>query len=121
MDGLVRVDAKPRRPAPAPEKISNHGGDEAAIYLVMGSFRDRSNAERLGDRHSGVTTSIAKIDADGRTMYRLLAGPIEKTALTGVRVDLAKAGIRNSWAVRLCRRSLSAPPCTPALQQALLP
>jgi hypothetical protein len=89
--------------------------------LVRGSFRDEKNAKRLGAEHAGLKTTISKTVSDGRTLYRLLAGSIDKAALSGVRVGLAKAGIRNSWAVRLCRGSFAIPPCKPVLQQAALP
>ncbi|NKB58904.1 MAG: hypothetical protein GKS00_21445 [Alphaproteobacteria bacterium] len=94
---------------------------EPAIYLVMGSFRKQKNAARLGAQHSEITTIVSKVVSDGRVMYRLLAGPVERTALKGMQTALAKAGVRNSWALHLCRGSLNIPPCQPVLQQAALP
>jgi hypothetical protein len=92
-----------------------------AIYLVLGSFRNRANAQALRDRHTGRTMQVMKILADDRTMFRVLAGPIDTAVLTRARVDIAKAGFRNAWAVRLCSGNLSPPPCEPVLQQASLP
>jgi hypothetical protein len=92
-----------------------------AIYLVVGSFRKRANAQALRDRHTGRTMQVMKILADERTMFRVLAGPIDTAVLTKTRVDIAKAGFRNAWAVRLCSGNLSPPPCQQVLQQASLP
>ncbi len=94
---------------------------EPTIYLVMGSFRDKANAQRLGSKHPGIKTEISKVVRDGHTMYRLLTGPIEKASLRGIRVSLANVGIRHSWAVKLCRRSLTLPPCKVPVQEAKLP
>lgn len=120
-DGLVRVKRDENLVVSAATEPVLRKPGPAAIYLVMGSFRDKANAERLGDEHSGIETAVTKVAGDGRPMYRVLAGPVEKDALSGLRLALTKAGIRNSWAVRLCRGSLSAPPCKNAVQQAALP
>lgn len=92
-----------------------------AIYLVLGSFRDGANAEALRTRHAKRNLVVTKLLADDRAIFRVLAGPIAATALTEARVDIAKAGIRNAWAVRLCSGSLAPLPCEPVLQQASLP
>ena len=121
LNGLVR--AKRGEEVLAIESMKIHAVQsvEPAIYLVMGSFCNRANAEVLGSEHAAVNTVVSKVENDGRTMYRLLTGPIEKASLTALRVDLAKAGIRNSWAVKLCPGSLTAPPCKMPVQQAQLP
>lgn len=94
---------------------------DPAIYLVMGSFRVRANAERLGGIHTSFKTKVSKAEVGGRTMYRLLAGPVEKALLTRLRNDLSDAGVRHSWAVKLCRGGLTPPPCRAPVQQAKLP
>ena len=91
------------------------------IYLVLGSFRDRANADALRASHAGRNTLVMKILADDRAMFRVLAGPIAATLLSEARVDIARAGFRNAWAVKLCSGSLAPPPCEPVLQQASLP
>ena len=92
-----------------------------AVYLVLGSFRDRANADALRASHTGRNMLVMKILADDRTMFRVLAGPILATILSKARVDIARAGFRNAWAVKLCSGSLAPPPCEPVLQQASLP
>ncbi len=93
---------------------------EPVIYLVIGSFRDEENANRLGAKYENLATAVSKSETDGRTIYRLLTGPIKRNLLTQNRARLVKLGIRNSWAVRLCRGNLGVPPCKPVLQEALL-
>ncbi len=92
-----------------------------AIYLVLGSFRNRANADALRTRHAARNSLVVKLRADGRTTFRVLVGPIAATFLTRARTDIAKAGIKNAWAVRLCGGGLTPPPCEPVLQQASLP
>lgn len=92
-----------------------------AIYLVLGSFRNRDNANALRTRHAARNSLVIKLRADDRTTFRVLVGPIAATFLTKARTDIAKAGIRNAWAVRLCGGSFTPPPCEPVLQQASLP
>lgn len=121
LGGLVRVERREDLVAERPQVMTQEAGTKPAIYVVMGSFGDRQNAKRLGGKHAGFRTVVSEVVSDGRTMYRLLAGPVAPKSLTDLRVDLAKAGIRNSWAVKLCHGSLTIPPCKPTVQQAALP
>lgn len=121
LDGLVRVEKIKDTVVKRKISLSDSTDAKPAIYVVIGSFRDKENAQRLGAEHARFETTISRVVSDSRTMYRLLAGPIDRKALKGLRFDLVKAGIRNSWAVRLCRGSLTVPPCGPPVQQAALP
>ena len=123
MDGLVRRERRKQNSKPTPLTVVGSDMSKPVIYLVMGSFRKKENAEKLGAEHTGIGTAVSKVVSDGRTMYRLLAGPIEKASLTR-RFNLAKAGIRNSWAFgcaaavsqyRLASRSCSRPHCPSVL------
>lgn len=96
------------------------GSAEPAVYLVIGSFRNESNAKRLANRHAGIQTAVSKVSNDKGALYRLLAGPLEAASLADGRRQLGKAGFRNVWAVRLCHRSLLPPPCQAVVQEAYL-
>ena len=98
-----RVDAKP------------------GIYLVIGSFRSNNRAEILQSKHTTLETAIMKASVSGRSLFRVLAGPIERPGLASARKVLSNAGVRNSWAMRLCKATLTPPPCALPLQQAALP
>ena len=91
------------------------------IYLVIGSFRNNQRARTLRAKHSTVKTAIMAATVGGKSLFRVLAGPFERPALVSTRNALAKAGVRNSWAMRLCRTTLTPPPCVLAVQQAALP
>ena len=121
LSGLVKAQPFENILAVTKTKTSAVQLSKPTIYLVMGSFRDKANAQRLGSKHPGIKTNISKVDRDGHTMYRLLTGPIEKASLKGIRVGLANAGIRHSWAVKLCSRRLTLPPCKAPVQEAKLP
>ena len=98
-----RVDAKP------------------GIYLVIGSFRSNNRAEKLQSKHAAMETAIMKASVRGSSLFRVLAGPIERTGLASARKVLSNVGVRNSWAMRLCKATLTPPPCVLPLQQASLP
>ena len=121
LDEPVQTKGRQDHFAVAPVEILPVQSLDPAIYLVIGSFRDKKNAERLSASHTDIKTTVSKVENDGRTMYRLLAGPVAKASLTGLRMELEDAGIRDSWAVKLCGRGLTAPPCQVLVQQAKLP
>lgn len=89
------------------------------IFLVVGSFSNDAHAKRLQSNHKSLPMRIWNTQVGGKAVYRVLAGPVQQSELKVARVDLDKAGLRNSWAVKLCRASLSPPPCSvEPLQQA---
>ena len=115
---FVERDADAKTEEAPPDPVA--GKVEPALYLVIGSFRSESNAKRLAERHSGISTAISKATSEHGTFYRLLAGPLEHASLAATRSRLGEAGFRNAWAVRLCHGSLTPPPCRPLVQEALL-
>lgn len=110
-----------RVPDEAPVAVAA-AASEPRVFLVLGSFRNSDNARKLLERHRAVSTAMMTLTSRGRNMYRVIAGPIGDGELARTRGHLAKAGIRNTWAVRLCQGNLTVPPCheTP-VQQAQLP
>jgi cell division septation protein DedD len=97
------------------------GGNDNGIYLVIGSFRSNQRALKLQARHTGLNTAIMQARISGKSLYRVLAGPLDKSNLATARRRLVKGGVRHSWAMRLCKATLTAPPCVTAVQQAALP
>lgn len=95
---------------------------EPRTYLVIGSFQNSENAEKLGAAHNDMKAAVMALETGGRTVYRVVAGPISDGDLGRTRSRFLKAGIRNTWAVRLCQGNLTLPPCRETmLQQAQLP
>jgi hypothetical protein len=100
---------------------SYRGGKAKGLYLVIGSFRSNQRAMKLQARHTGLSTAIMQARVSGRSLYRVLAGPFNKSELGAARWKLAKSGVRHSWAMRLCTTTLTPPLCVTAVQQAALP
>lgn len=85
--GLVEVraidpqhpDAAPARtPAPAP-RVLTASSASSRIYLQLGSFGDRANAERVADaaRRDGIEqVDIQSTGINGRTVHRVRVGPL---------------------------------------------
>lgn len=117
--------ATPRREAGKPlvtyAQAERRVDEKPGIYLVIGSFRSNNRAEKLQSKHTATETTIMKASVSGRSLFRVLAGPIERPGLASARKVLSKAGVRNSWAMRLCKATLTPPPCATPLQQAALP
>ncbi|MBT5811300.1 MAG: hypothetical protein HOI19_13065, partial [Rhodospirillaceae bacterium] len=74
----------------------------------------------LQARHTDMDTAIMQARISGKSLYRVLAGPIGKSDLTAARRTLSKGGVRHSWAVRLCKATLTPTPCVSSVQQASL-
>ncbi len=88
--GLVEVEAiNPGRPEPATRAAATaplalagtpaSGGANPRLYLQLGAFEQRQNAERLLDRVSrqtGLPSRIQSIRLDGRALFRVQVGPL---------------------------------------------
>jgi len=103
------------------QPLAYRGGKGKGLYLVIGSFRSNQRAIKLQARHTGFSTAIMQARVSGKSLYRVLAGPLSKSNLGAARRKLAKGGVRHSWAMRLCKATLTSPPCITAVQQAALP
>lgn len=111
---IANVESTPVTP------VSLEAGSDNGIYLVIGSFRSNQRAIKLQARHTGMDTAIMQARISGKSLYRVLAGPIGKSDLTAARRTLSKGGVRHSWAVRLCKATLTPTPCVSSIQQASL-
>ncbi len=84
-----------------------------ATYLVVGSFRDVSNAERLAARLPLASVMPARVS--GQLFQRVVAGPYTRDDLDSARTRARVQGIESSWAIDLCRHNLTPPPCQPVV------
>lgn len=66
----------------------------AGIYLAVGSFADRANAERLAGRYAAYHPRIVNATVDGRGLARVVLGPLDATQ----RASLRASGV-NGFAV----------------------
>ena len=84
--GLVEVRAidpahPEATPAPSPHTVAAESA--ARIYLQLGAFADRANAERVADaaRRGGIgQVDIESAGVDGRTVHRVRVGPLADVA-----------------------------------------
>lgn len=91
--------------------------DTAGVYLVIGSFQDRRNAERWRDRHAQWRAAVAPAAERNRetSHYRVVLGPYREAESLRRKVQLASLTQTDVWRVRLCSGTLVAPPCKPEL------
>ena len=49
---------------------------EKQLYVVVGSYAERVNAEREAQRYAGLGAAIVPVNVDGRQLQRVVIGPI---------------------------------------------
>lgn len=83
------------------------------IYVVIGSFRDPSNAQRWRQQHAGLRAAIVPTGEDQRATqrYRVVLGPFNEAESAQKKTELANTMQTDVWRVRLCEGTLAAPPC----------
>ena len=90
--GGQNTDASP------PEPDSLH---EAGNYLVIGVFRDVSNARRLKLRHNKFTPKVIASGSKGKQNFRVVVGPVRKGKKSAILKSLRKAGIKVAWEMQV--------------------
>ena len=96
----ICADEPTRRADPAPVEPGQHAtlppGAEPAKgvaarhhYLVLGSFANLRNAERLAESSHDGTVTIVSARVDGRMTHRVVAGPLSAGELASLRLRLA--------------------------------
>lgn len=98
------VVAKPVAPAFGGVPSRNEPGER---YLVLGSFADADNADRMALKLADMEAAAVATDVDGRAMHRVVVPMDWKT-------EVAAAGFDDAWPVELCPGTLEAAPCAAA-------
>ena len=73
----------------------------ADLYYVIGSFSDRNNARRMVGKHETLGPAVMASRLDGVEVYRVAVGPFTVDQKRDMKIRLKKAGIGNSWAMRI--------------------
>ena len=89
----------PRRPPWQPRAARAAVG--AGFYYVVGSFLYLDNAQSLAERHAPLVPTIVEARLDGRTHFRVVIGPFERSRGKDLRRRLRRAGISDAWAIAL--------------------
>jgi cell division protein FtsN len=82
----------PRPPVPAADTGSRR-------YLVLGSFSTRENAARFAGQLGQPGLAVVPVKLAGRTVYRVVAGPLAVTGVADLRAKLAAKGAGDTWEV----------------------
>jgi hypothetical protein len=73
----------------------------AGIYYVIGSFRNYGNAQTFAGHHEGLVPEVLAAKLDGAPVYRVVVGPVSAGKERSVYRRVARAGLRDSWAIRV--------------------
>jgi hypothetical protein len=80
---------------------TTHNEPVAGIYYVIGSFRNYGNAQTFVGRHEGLVPEVLAAKLDGAPVYRVVVGPVGAGKERSVYRRVARAGLRDSWAIRV--------------------
>lgn len=73
----------------------------AGLYFVIGSFREHENALRLRNQFRALTPAVLAAKIDEGMVYRVVVGPFEQRQAKTVHQRIYRAGIIDSWAIRV--------------------
>lgn len=79
------------------------------LYVVIGSYRDRNNAESKKAGHA--QSSITEASIEGRAHYRVVLGPYGDSIARLATDQNSELNLAGRWSVWLCPDTLHAPPC----------
>ena len=96
------VDNSPRGWQARTTRIAGTGKEPAAgYYFVIGSFREHANARKLINKYRGLTPSVLSAKLDRATVFRVVVGPFDQEQAQGIRKQIYRAGINDSWAIQV--------------------
>lgn len=73
----------------------------AGLYFVIGSFRQRENARKLRRQYRVLTPSVLAANLERGIVFRVVVGPFEQGDAKRVHRSIYRAGITDSWAIRV--------------------
>ena len=74
---------------------------EAGLYFVIGSFREHENARKLRSQYRILTPSVLAASLEQGIVFRVVVGPFEQANAKRVHRSIYRAGITDSWAIRV--------------------
>tara|TARA_R110000772_G_scaffold41808_1_gene97510 strand:- start:88497 stop:89423 length:927 start_codon:yes stop_codon:yes gene_type:complete len=79
------------------------------FYYVIGSFRGSERAKRHMQAFRSLVPAVlhGKIGRDGRDVYRVVVGPFDAQERTGAFRRIKRAGIADTWAIRVSPKDWS--------------
>jgi hypothetical protein len=88
--------AKPRI-----EKAAARPADDGSTVVVVQSHWDRARAEQVARSHRALGAKVARAQADGRTVYRVVVAVAPADSPTAAKARLARAGFKDAWLASL--------------------
>lgn len=88
--------AKPRI-----EKAAARPADDGSTVVVVQSHWDRTRAEQVARSHRALGAKVARAQADGRTVYRVVVAVPPADSPTAAKARLARAGFKDAWLASL--------------------
>ncbi len=85
----------------AAQADSKVGEPAVGLYFVIGSFRQHKNARDLRQQFQALAPSVFSAKLKRGTLYRVVVGPFGQRDAKEVHRSIFKAGIADSWAIRI--------------------
>ena len=83
-------------------RVADTGKEPAAgFYFVIGSVREHANARKLRSRYRVLTPSVLSAKLDKATVFRVVVGPFDQDQAKDFHKRIFRAGISDSWAIRV--------------------
>ncbi len=92
-----------------PSAAVENGKPKEGFYYVIGSFRGSERAKRHMQTFRSLMPAVlhGKIGRDGRDVYRVVVGPFDGQERTGAFRRIKRAGIADTWAIRVSPKDWS--------------
>ncbi|HBC06057.1 MAG TPA: hypothetical protein DC046_00560 [Rhodospirillaceae bacterium] len=92
-----------------PSAVVENGKPKEGFYYVIGSFRGSERAKRHMQAFRSLVPAVlhGKIGRDGRDVYRVVVGPFDAQERTGAFRRIKRAGIADTWAIRVSPKDWS--------------
>ena len=107
---VVQIPASALQTAAAlPSAAVENGKPKEGFYYVIGSFRGSERAKRHMQTFRSLMPAVlhGKIGRDGRDVYRVVVGPFDGQERTGAFRRIKRAGIADTWAIRVSPKDWS--------------
>lgn len=87
------------------------GSGQGNEFLVLGSFTSRRNALQEASTWPSFKPKVVSAQINGRTWYRVVAGPFGSELIERRRSQAWSRGIRDVWSTKLCPAGTSGSRC----------
>jgi hypothetical protein len=99
--GFETAAGEPQWRAKATRMTTGAAEPETGLYFVIGSFREHENALKLRKQYQSLMPAILAASLDQGMVYRVVVGPFDHKDAKEVHQRIFRAGIVDSWAIRV--------------------